>query len=133
MGFEVEIRRNLPVDYVLANGTKEQKAVIKMFDHDSNGIIDSREARNYNKYGIRNFGNKDNTVQIIAKGNKEAYSFTYNNLSDLDKFAIYDGALYLRDEAKKLTAEAVLYNANEQKITLVNGEQKQDYNLNTEY
>ena len=26
MGFEVEIRANMPVNYVLENGTKEQKA-----------------------------------------------------------------------------------------------------------
>ena len=72
MGFNVEIRKNMPVAYVLENGTQEQKAVIKMFDYDSNGIIDGREAKAYNKYGLRSFG-QENTVHVINIINIQLY------------------------------------------------------------
>ena len=131
MGFEVEIRKNMPVDYVLENGTKEQKAVIKMFDYDSNGVIDRREAKAYNKYGLRSFG-QENTVHVIRNGKKESHGFHYNNLSDLDNFAIWEGGLYLRSSGVKLEGESTYYDANDKTVVVHDGEQKQIYKLDTE-
>ncbi len=131
MGFEVEIRKNMPVDYVLRNGTKEQKAVIKMFDYDSNGVIDGKESRAYNKYSLRSFG-QNNTVHVLRNGKKEAHVFHYDNLSDLDRFAIWEGGLYDRTSGKKLFGESTSYNANDQTVIVNDGTKVQKLKLDTE-
>ena len=67
-----------------------------------------------------------------GNGNKEAHTFKYNDLAELDNFAILDGGLYLRAEAVKLEGESTNYNGENKTVTVVDGEQKYTKHLNTE-
>ena len=130
--FQVKVSNRTPVEYVLKNGTESQKAVIKMFDWDSNGVIDRKEARGYNKYSIEDRLKQNNDVLLMRKSGKEAYVFNYDKLSDLENFAIWKGGLYLRAEGEHLQAENIQYDADANTLTIANGKDVQVKHLDVE-
>ena len=134
MGFNVEINANMPVSYVLDNGTKEHKAVIKMFDYDSNGVIDKQEAIAYNSYSILlpTKGDHSNTIHMLNRDRKEVHVFKYNQLSELDNFEIWNGGLFLRDKQQLIKGESTSYNSETQTITVRNKDEVKEIKLDTQ-
>ena len=103
-----------------------------MFDWDSNGIIDRKEARGYNKYSIEDRLKQNNDVLLMRKSGKESYVFNYDKLSDLENFAIWKGGLYLRAEGEHLKAESIQYDADANTLTIANGKDVQVKHLDVE-
>ena len=132
-GSELPVRKNMPVKYIQENGNELQKAVIHMFDYDGDGKINKREAKEYNRYNLEKFENGTVTLISLPKSfssnKKEAFTFVYNNPSDLRDLAIWNHGIYRRSDAKHVTGEAITYDTVNGKYTVSNGKERQQFDI----